>query len=68
MIEAFISRSDSTVKATGNAVQMAAETCYIAEVIFFKLREDDVTTAAVYLASVAKGLELVCERARKERR
>lgn len=65
MIEAFINRSERKVKAAGNAIEMAVETCLIAEAIFCNLKEYDVMTAAVYLASVAKGMELVCNRALK---
>lgn len=67
MIEAFISRSENSVNAAGNAITMAAETCLIAEVIFCKLREYDQDTAAMYLASVAKGMGLVCNRAVEEK-
>ena len=67
MIEAFISRHESKVNATGNAIMMAAETCQIAETIFRQLRKYDEATAALYLASVAKGMGLVCDRALEEK-
>lgn len=67
MIEAFINRSERKVKAAGNAIEMAVETCHIAEAIFCNLKEHDVKTAAVYLASVVKGMEFVCNRAVEEK-